>query len=53
MKNYHLVLKVKRFGEVEEYSVNIMARDESELRESINFWKALVNADDAEAILVA
>ena len=53
MKNYHLVLKVKRFGEVEEYSVNIMARDENELRESINFWKALVSADDAEAILVA
>lgn len=53
MKNYHLVLKVKRFGEIEEYSVNIMARDEDELRESINFWKALVSADDAEAILVA
>ena len=53
MKKYQLVLKVKRFGEVEEYSVNIMARDESELRERINFWKALVSADDAEAILVA
>lgn len=53
MKSYNVVLKINRLNEVEEYHVTILVRDESELRERINFWKALVSADEAEAILVA
>lgn len=53
MKKYHLILEVECFGDLEEYSIDIMVRGENELKASINFWATLVGANSARAILVA
>lgn len=53
MKEYKLKLTVTRaLGDVEENEVTIYAKDEDDLRDRIEFWKALVIAEKAEAVLV-
>lgn len=53
MKEYKLKLTVTNaLGEVEEDEVTLCVKDEDSLRDCIEFWKTVVNAEKVEVVLV-
>lgn len=53
MKEYKLKLTVTNaLGEVEEGEVTFYAKNADDLRDRIEFWKTLVNAEKVEVVLV-